>query len=336
MTVQPEIALAPQVRTGTPSGPAAILARDLEREFERGKVMAVRGISLEVRPGEIFGLLGPNGSGKTTTVRMLTTMLPPTGGRAEVAGYDIRDAAAEVRRSIGVALQEVALDPLLTARDHMRLQCALHSVSRSVRASRAEALLARVGLTAAADARVRTYSGGMKRRLDLALALVHQPAILFLDEPTVGLDPQSRAAIWEEVRRLARDEGVAVFMTTQYIEEADALADRVAIVDRGEVVAAGTPMELKGTLGGAALTITAARTELAAVRDVVRAFGEVTWESSAQLRCRLADKSQATAVVGALERSGLGVEAIEIHGATLEEVFLEKTGHLLERDGRSA
>ena len=209
---------------------------------------AVDGIDLQVAPGEIYGFLGPNGAGKSTTVLVLTTLLPPTAGTARVAGLDVVHQGAEVRRAIGASLQESALDPFLTGREHMRLQSALHGLGRAERERRGSELLERVGLTDAADRKVGGYSGGMKRRLDLGLALVHGPRLLFLDEPTTGLDPQSRAALWDEVRRLA-DDGVTVFLTTQYLEEADVLADRVGIIDRGKIVAEGTPAELKAAIG---------------------------------------------------------------------------------------
>jgi ABC-2 type transport system ATP-binding protein len=211
-------------------------------------VTAVAGVDLEVAEGEIYAFLGPNGAGKTTTVRMLTTLLRPTGGSATVAGFDVVAEAASVRRAIGVALQEAALDPLMTGRELIRLQATLHGISRAEGNRLGDALLDRVGLTRAADRQVGTYSGGMKRRLDLATALVHEPRVLFLDEPTTGLDPVSRKAIWEEVDKLNR-EGTTVFLTTQYLEEADQLADRVGIIDAGEIVAKGTPAALKAEVG---------------------------------------------------------------------------------------
>jgi ABC-2 type transport system ATP-binding protein len=220
----------------------------LVREYRKGP-RAVDGIDLEVAPGEIYGFLGPNGAGKSTTVHVLTTLLPPTAGTARVGGYDVVSQGPKVRSLIGVALQEAALDPLLTGRDHLRLQATLQGVRKPERASRAEELLHRVGLADAADRKVSGYSGGMKRRLDLALALVHWPRILFLDEPTTGLDPQSRTALWEEVALLRREAGVTVFLTTQYLEEADVLADRVGIIDQGRIVAEGTPAELKAEIG---------------------------------------------------------------------------------------
>src|SRR3712207_5967231 len=226
---------------------AAIEVRGLQREFGGG-VKAVRGVDLEVAEGEIYAFLGPNGAGKTTTVRMLTTLLRPTGGEARVAGHDVATEAGAVRRAIGVALQEAALDPLMTGAELMRLQSTLHGIPRRERAAKVEGLLERVGLTRASERRVGTYSGGMRRRLDLAMALVHEPRVLFLDEPTTGLDPVSRQAIWTEVERL-NDEGTTVFLTTQYLEEADHLADRVGIIDDGRMVAEGTPASLKAEIG---------------------------------------------------------------------------------------
>src|SRR4051794_29581881 len=226
----------------------AIEVLELVRQFKNGP-RAVDGIDLAVAPGEIYGFLGPNGAGKSTTVHMLTTLLPPTAGSARVAGFDVVRQGPQVRQRIGAALQEAALDPLLTGREHLRLQATLQALPRAQRRPRADELLHRVGLTEAADRKVRGYSGGMKRRLDLALALVHRPRVLFLDEPTTGLDPQSRSALWAEVARLASDEGVTVFLTTQYLEEADVLADRVGIIDRGRIVAEGPPTALKEEVG---------------------------------------------------------------------------------------
>src|SRR5215475_9611648 len=252
----------------------AIQAEKLVREFKKGP-RAVDGIDLAVAPGEIYGFLGPNGAGKSTTVHMLTTLLPPTSGTARVAGFDVAHEGSQVRRHIGAALQEAALDPLLTGREHLRLQASLQGIPRSERHARADALLARVGLREAADRKVRGYSGGMKRRLDLALALVHGPQILFLDEPTTGLDVQSRTALWEEVGRLAKDDGVTVFLTTQYLEEADVLADRVGIIDHGHIVAEGTPAALKADVGRPTVeAIPASDDDLARTGDILGRFGE--------------------------------------------------------------
>src|SRR5215203_7167162 len=232
----------------------SIEVEGLVREFKKGP-RAVDGIELRVDPGEIYGFLGPNGAGKSTTVLILTTLLPPTAGTARVAGHDIVGDGAAVRAAIGAALQEAALDPLLTGRDHMRLQTTLQGLPKARRRARGDELLERLGLTDAADRKVGGYSGGMKRRLDLALALVHSPRVLFLDEPTTGLDPSSRADLWAEVARLAREDGVTVFLTTQYLEEADVLADRVGIIDRGRIVAEGTPDALKAEVGRPSLEV---------------------------------------------------------------------------------
>src|SRR6187551_3271012 len=247
----------------------------LVREFKNGP-RAVDGIDLRVEPGEIYGFLGPNGAGKSTTVLMLTTLLPPTAGTARVAGHDIVREGAAVRSAIGAALQEAALDPLLTGRDHMRLQTTLQGLPKAERRPRGDELIERVGLADAADRKVGGYSGGMKRRLDLALALVHRPRVLFLDEPTTGLDPSSRADLWAEVARLAREEGVTVFLTTQYLEEADVLADRVGIIDAGKIVAEGTPDALKAEIGRPSVEVTPTeRGDRDAVAEVLTRFGSV-------------------------------------------------------------
>src|SRR5688572_5069468 len=225
-----------------------IEVEQLVREFKKGP-RAVDGIDLHVDAGEIYGFLGPNGAGKSTTVLMLTTLLPPTSGRARVGGYDVVADGPKVRASIGAALQEAALDPLLTGRDHLRLQATLQGIARAERKQRTAELLERVGLSQAADRKVRGYSGGMKRRLDLALALVHRPRVLFLDEPTTGLDVQSRTALWEEVGPPAESDGVTVVLTTQYLREADALADRSGTIAHGHIVAEGTPTALKAQIG---------------------------------------------------------------------------------------
>src|SRR2546421_5889636 len=254
----------------------AIEAENLVREFKKGP-RAVDGIDLAIVPGEIYGFLGPNGAGKSTTVLMLATLLPPTSGIARVGGFNIVKQGPEVRKTIGAALQEAALDQLLTGREHLRLQASLQALPRSERGPRSDELLARVGLDDAADRKVRGYSGGMKRRLDLALALVHHPRILFLDEPTTGLDVQSRSALWEEVGRLAKDDGVTVFLTTQYLEEADVLADRVGIIDQGRIVAEGTPESLKAEIACSTIEALPAKAdEKGAVAAVLERFGTPT------------------------------------------------------------
>ena len=308
-----------------------IEAHGLVREFKKGP-RAVDGIDLHVAPGEIYGFLGPNGAGKSTTVHMLTTLLPPTSGTAKVGGFDVVREGPRVRRAIGAALQEAALDPMLTGREHLRLQASLHGIRRSERRARERELLERVGLTEAADRKVGGYSGGMKRRLDLALALIHQPSILFLDEPTTGLDPPSRAALWDEVARLAGDEGVTVFLTTQYLEEADVLADRVGIIHRGRIVAEGTPAELKAEIGRPSVeAIPEDPEDRGRVRDVLERFGELTSASPKGVAVRLdSANGELAEVVRAVDAEGLRLEQIELHQPTLDDVFLAKTGRSLE------
>jgi ABC-2 type transport system ATP-binding protein len=314
--------------------PASIEVEGLVREFRKGP-RAVDGIDLRVDPGEIYGFLGPNGAGKSTTVLVLATLLPPTAGRARVAGYDVVHDGPRVRAAIGAALQEAALDPYLTGREHLRLQTALHGLPRAERRARGAELLERVGLSDAADRRVGGYSGGMKRRLDLALALVHRPRILFLDEPTTGLDPQSRSALWEEVAHLARDEGVTVFLTTQYLEEADVLADRVGIIDRGRIVAEGTPAALKAQIARPtveAVPADPAQRERAAA--VLERFGERVSCAPKAVAVRLrAAGADLADVVRALDAEGLAVEHLQLHQPSLDDVFLAQTGRSLEGAG---
>jgi ABC-2 type transport system ATP-binding protein len=317
------------------SNGVGIQATDLTVEF-KGGVRAVAGIDLQVSTGEIYGFLGPNGAGKSTTVLTLTTLLRPTSGQALVGGYDVVRQAGQVRQVIGAALQEVALDQRLSPLEHLYLQAALHGQSRARAKARAEELLARVGLTAVANRKAGTFSGGMRRRLDLALALVHGPSILFLDEPTTGLDIQSRSALWEEVRHLARDEGVTVFLTTQYLEEADVLADRVAVIDHGTIVAEGSPTDLKAEIGRPALEVVPADPvkELAVLEIMVR-FGERVVARPGAVAVRL-DSGEAalTEVVRALDAEGLAIARLDLRAPTLDDVFLAKTGRSLEGDGQ--
>ena len=313
---------------------AGIEVEGLVRDFKKGP-RAVDGIDIVVEPGEVYGFLGPNGAGKSTTVLMLTTLLPPTSGTARVAGYDIVREGRQVRAAIGAALQEAALDPFLTGREHLNLQAALHGLPRQERKKRGDELLERVGLAEAADRRVRGYSGGMKRRLDLALALVHRPRILFLDEPTTGLDPQSRSALWSEVSRLARDEGVTVFLTTQYLEEADVLADRVGIIDRGKIVAEDTPEALKAEIGRPSVEATPIEpNERDAVARVLVRFGDELPSQPETVAVRLDQGAGDLAdVVRALDRENLRVRNLRLEEPSLNDVFLAKTGRSLEGAG---
>jgi ABC-2 type transport system ATP-binding protein len=301
----------------------------LVREYKKGP-RAVDGIDLTVAPGEIYGFLGPNGAGKSTTVHVLTTLLPPTAGTARVGGHDVVKEGPKVRSLIGVALQEAALDPLLTGRDHLRLQATLQGVPKQRRKVHADELLVRVGLAEAGDRKVSGYSGGMKRRLDLALALVHLPRILFLDEPTTGLDPQSRTAMWEEVARLRREEGVTVFLTTQYLEEADVLADRVGIIDEGKIVAEGTPAALKAEVGRPSVhAIPVEEKDREKIASFLAQFGEPL-ATTRDVSVRLRDGLGLTDIVRAVDANGVRIADLELRAPTLDDVFLAKTGRTLE------
>jgi ABC-2 type transport system ATP-binding protein len=316
--------------------PAAIEVESLERQF-KGGIKAVDGIDLEVAAGEVYGFLGPNGAGKTTTVRMLVTLLRPTGGRARVAGFDVASEPAQVRRRIGVALQEAALDMLMTGRELIELQATLHGIDPRDVAQRGQALIERVGLADAQDRRVGTYSGGMRRRLDLAMALIHAPSVLFLDEPTTGLDPVSRLTLWEEVRRL-KGEGRTIFLTTQYLEEADQLADRVGIISAGKLVAEGTPAALKAQIGLPHLDITFAGDGVARAVDVLSRFGALRPPGEGcHVSVALEQGAASVApIVRALDEAGLLVASLEVVEPTLDDVFVAKTGHHLEGSGDGA
>jgi ABC-2 type transport system ATP-binding protein len=285
---------------------------------------------LQVNAGEIFGFLGPNGAGKSTVVRMLTTLLRPTSGKAFVAGFDVAKYPNEVRQRIGVALQDAAIDPLMTGVELLRLQAVLYAIPKSKMKSRADELLERVGLTAAADRRVGTYSGGMRRRLDLALSLIHQPTVLFLDEPTTGLDPMSRVSLWEEVRRL-NNEGTTVMLTTQYLEEADQLADRIAIIDKGIIVREGKPQELKAGVGFPTLVINVSRDQHELAKSILMGFGDLRPTAEGTLGVGLRGGAEAvTDVVRKLDESSIRVQHLELNEPSLDDVFAEATGHRLE------
>jgi ABC-2 type transport system ATP-binding protein len=310
-----------------------IRATGLSRTF-KGGIEAVRGIDLSVNEGEIFGFLGPNGAGKSTTVRMLCTLLPPTSGEATVAGATIVSEAADVRRRIGVALQEIGLDPVQTGRELLELQCGLYGITGAEGRKRTDELLELVGLTEAADRRTKTYSGGMKRRLDLASSLVHRPSVLFLDEPTTGLDPASRLTVWEEVSAINAG-GTTVFLTTQYLEEADVLANRVGIIDHGRIVAEGTPEALKAEISRPSVEVIPAEHEdLVRTREVLARFGEPANSSPKGAAVRLSGgEAQLAEVVRALDAEDIHVHHLQLHAPTLDDVFLAKTGRSLEGAG---
>jgi ABC-2 type transport system ATP-binding protein len=309
-----------------------IVARDLVRHFGSGAntVRAVDGVDLTVEAGEIFGFLGPNGAGKSTTVRMLTTLLRPSSGSASVAGHDVVHEADAVRRNIGVALQDAAIDPLMTGTELLRLQAVLYGLPRARHRTRAAELLERVGLTAAADRRVGTYSGGMRRRLDLALSLIHEPTVLFLDEPTTGLDPMSRISLWEEIRRLNAD-GTTVMLTTQYLEEADQLADRVAIIDHGVIVREGRPETLKAEVGCPTLFVRVDPERLDEARSVLGTIGDLRPTAEGTLGVGLTDGAGAVSmVVRRLDDAGIVVHDLQLREPSLDDVFAEATGYRLE------
>jgi ABC-2 type transport system ATP-binding protein len=309
----------------------------LRKSFHTGKgrksatVEAVRGVSLAVAEGEIFGFLGPNGAGKTTTLRMLATLITPDGGQATIAGTDLLADPAEVRRRVGYVAQGGATWDEVTAREELALQARMHGLSKADARRRAAAALEAFELTDYADRRCKTYSGGQRRRVDIALGVVHGPKVLFLDEPTAGLDPQSRAHMWDEVRRL-RKEGMTVFITTHYLEEADALCDRIAIIDHGEIVAEGTPDDLKREISGDVLAVTLnGSAPLAA--ELLSGLPQVhKLEILDEQGLRLYVDSGATAiplVLRVLEGSGVELGAIELHRPSLDDVFLTKTGRTL-------
>jgi len=316
------------------SGQYAIEVTGLSKRYRgaRGQpdVEAVRGIDLQVARGEVFGFLGPNGAGKTTTVRMLCTLLPISAGEATVAGLDVRRDAVRVREQIGVALQEVGLDPTQTGRELLELQCGLYKVPGP--RARADELLGLVGLSDAADRLVRAYSGGMKRRLDLATALVHAPEVLFLDEPTTGLDPASRVTIWDEVRRI-NSTGATVFLTTQYLEEADQLCERVAIIDDGTIVAKGTPDALKSELGSDVVTVGLAADQHEAARTAlsrVPGLGHIT-DAAEGLAVYVDDGAASVPdIVQLLAETGIRPGAITLSRPSLDDVFLAATGRRIE------
>ena len=309
----------------------AIFARGLARRF--GDVRAVDGIDLAVPRGEIYGFLGPNGAGKTTVIRMLITLLAPTSGEIHVAGYDAVRQPDEVRMRIGAALQEAALDNKQTGRELLRLQGKLYGLSRKEIGRRIDELSNLVDIGEAMERMIGTYSGGMKRRLDLAAALVHNPAVLFLDEPTTGLDPISRARIWDEVRNVNSQLGVTIFLTTQYLEEADALAHRVGIIDRGKLAAEGAPADLKRARGSDLIVVRLEEEEAAKASE---ALGDIPQVESVEVHGQEMTVSVAngaaliSTVALALNRSGVNVQELTLRTPTLDDVFLQVTGARLQ------
>ena len=307
----------------------AVEAKNLKKTFKtkQGNVEAVRDVSFKVNKGEIFGILGPNGAGKSTTILMLTTLLRITSGTAKINDLDVVKNDSEVRNKIGIALQETGIDNLLTARELFYTTARLWGLSKSKSKDRTEEMLNLVGLTEAADRRVKTYSGGMKRRLDLGLSLVHKPEVLFLDEPTTGLDPGSRRVLWDEIKKL-RDEGVTIILTTQYLEEADELANRISIIDEGRVVAEGTPDELKSSIGGDVITLTF-RTD----DDAIKAQTIIENSDIEDNQIRVTVENGAEKIPNLLNQlvsKDINVQSVSANKPSLDDVFLKVTGYRLE------
>jgi ABC-2 type transport system ATP-binding protein len=307
----------------------AVEAKNLKKTFKtkQGNVEAVRDVSFKVNKGEIFGILGPNGAGKSTTILMLTTLLRITSGTAKINDLDVVKNDSEVRNKIGIALQDTGIDNLLTARELFYTTARLWGLSKSKSKDRTEEMLNLVGLTEAADRRVKTYSGGMKRRLDLGLSLVHKPEVLFLDEPTTGLDPGSRRVLWDEIKKL-RDEGVTIILTTQYLEEADELANRISIIDEGLVVAEGTPDELKSSIGGDVITLTF-RTD----DDAIKAQTIIENSDIEDNQIRVTVENGAEKIPNLLNQlvsKDINVQSVSANKPSLDDVFLKVTGYRLE------
>ena len=319
---------------------AAVVAEGLVRHF--GDVRAVDGIDLSVARGEIYGFLGPNGAGKTTLIRMFTTLLEPTGGAAYVAGLDVVDKAQEVRLRIGAALQEAALDNRQTGHELLRLQGRLYGLTRAEIDRRLRELSPLIDFGPAMDRLIGTYSGGMKRRLDLAAALIHNPSVLFLDEPTSGLDPVSRVRVWEEVRRINQEDGVTIFLTTQYLEEADELADRVGIISHGKLVSEGPPAELKRAIGNDVIIVTIAGTDvggdLEEAKLALLGIDGIKRVDNREIELTIAVENGASSIGNvalALAQAGVSVREITLRTPTLDDVFMQVTGARMSPEDES-
>jgi ABC-2 type transport system ATP-binding protein len=316
-----------------------LLVEDLHKTYGKD-ILAVDGISFAVKKGEIFGFLGPNGAGKSTTIKILTTLLEKSSGKVTIDGLDIDDDQAKVRRIIGYSSQEVGVDDDLTARENLLLQCSFHHISKKKAKEKAEELLKTVRLAEAADRRLRTFSGGMRKRLDLASALVSEPKILFLDEPTTGLDPQSRQDIWDYIVKLNR-QGMTIFLTTQYMEEADRLAGRLCIVDQGKIAAEGTPSELKAQIGADKITLHFKADDFSScdkARELmerlpgVQEVGQCRDGLVAENGLIIMTKNGSaiiTQIVRAMDNAGINIEQLNLSAPTLDEVFLKLTGKTL-------
>jgi ABC-2 type transport system ATP-binding protein len=316
-----------------PSARGTIVAEELTKVYN-GKVRAVDGIAFSVAQGEVYGFLGPNGAGKTTTVAMMTAGIGATSGRALVDGVDVLRNPEEVKRRIGIVFQEMTSDGDLTGRENLELAAALYGVPRAEVGRRVSGLLERMQVADAADRLAKTYSGGMRRRLELAVGTVHAPSILFLDEPTLGLDPQGRAGFWRYVQELRREHGMTVFVTTHYLEEADGMCDRIAIIDHGKIVASGTPADLKDRLGGDIITIRPSQ-ETDGIADVLKAVPGVAavtaQDGSYRVKCPNGE-ALVPVLVEACAKAGVGLAGVSLKRPSLDEVFLEFTGREFRED----
>jgi ABC-2 type transport system ATP-binding protein len=327
--------------------PYDIRVNNLVKAYENNSVPAVRGISFEVKEGEFFGFLGPNGAGKSTTIKILTTLMPKSSGSVSIAGLDLDNEPQKIRRVIGVQSQETALDLDLTGHENLMLQGHLQHMSDQTLEKRVNELLSLVALEDVAYRRVAFYSGGMKKRLDLATSLIHNPKILFLDEPTTGLDPQSRAAIWSYLKRLNKEDGITIFLTTQYMEEADRLCDRLSIIDHGQIVAQGTPEEMKREISADAVSLTIVNGEdvadsghaIATAKQVLSRIGGVTEIIDSDNGLTVYGKNGAFMVpeiIRALDNAEVRISSINISSPTLDDVFLKHTGRRIRTEGQQA
>jgi ABC-2 type transport system ATP-binding protein len=315
----------------------AIAVEELRKRY--GDVQALDGVSFSVREGEVFGLLGPNGAGKSTTVRVLVTLTQADSGTGRVAGHDVRRKQTAARRAIGYVPQDSGVDVFGTGRENLMLQGRVQGMGGRDLKQRSDELLELVGIADAADRVVRGYSGGMRRRLDVALGLVHRPRVLFLDEPTTGLDPEARVAMWHEVQRLAAAESLTILLTTHYLEEADQLADRLAIVSQGKVVAGGTPAELKATLQGDAVQVELENGAVEQAQDILRAVGARPEQvlDGRTVVARVENGGRALpGIISALEAAGVGVESVSVSRPSLDDVYLHYTGRDFQTEDRSS
>ncbi len=324
----------------TPGADVVIDAKDLRRVYPSPKpsdppTVAVAGVSFQVRRGEIFGFLGPNGAGKTTTISMLTTLLSPTSGTARIEGIDVSTRPEDVRRKLGLVFQRSTADEELTGRENMQIEAGLYGLAGGAINARITELLTQMDLAGSADRLVKTYSGGMRRRLELAVGMVHGPKLLFLDEPTLGLDPQGRAGFWRYIQSLRQSQGMTVFMTTHYLDEADQLCDRIAVIDHGKIIALGTPRELKDSVGGDTLELTVAPgapDPTAFLKELPGVTGVTRLEGAYRVKCSNGESLVPKTVLAA-DRAGIAIQGLTVVKPTLDEVFLQMTGHAYREEG---